>query len=60
MDTLQAMEYGEKHCKMWKMRNVHCRGLNMARKLKNVEKCERHTVGPTKWQKTKQNKTKKP
>jgi len=28
----------------------------MARKLKNVEKCERHTVGPAKWQK--QNKTK--
>ena len=27
----------------------------MARKLKNVEKCERHTVGPAKWQnKTKQ------
>ena len=30
---------------------------NMTRKLKNVEKCERHTVGPAKWQK--QNKTKK-
>ena len=30
----------------------------MARKLKNVEKCERHTVGPAKWQKTKQNKNK--
>jgi hypothetical protein len=24
----------------------------MARKLKNVEKCETHTVGPGKWQKT--------
>ena len=25
----------------------------MARKLKNVEKCETHTVGPGKWQKKK-------
>ena len=24
---------------------------NMTRKLKNVEKCETHTVGPAKWQK---------
>ena len=32
----------------------------MARKLKNVEKCERHTVGPAKWQKKKtKTKTKK-
>ena len=32
-----GLEYGEKHSKMWKMRNEHCRTWNMARKLKNVK-----------------------
>ena len=34
---LQELEYGEKHSKMWKMRNAHCRTWNMARKPKNME-----------------------
>ena len=35
--TLQDLEYGEKHSKMWNIRNAHCRTWSMARKLKNVE-----------------------
>ena len=32
---------------------------NMTRKLKNVEKCETHTVGPAKWQKKKKTEKRK-
>jgi len=35
--TLFDLEYGEKHSKMWKMRNTQCRTWIMARKLKNME-----------------------
>ena len=33
--TLYHLEYGEKYWKWWKMKNAHCRTLNMARKLKS-------------------------
>ena len=35
--TLFNLEYGEKHSKMWKMRNAQGRTWSMARKLKYVE-----------------------
>ena len=53
--TLQDREYGEKHLKMWKMRNEHCRTWKLARKLKNVEKCVTNTVLPGIWQETVKN-----
>jgi hypothetical protein len=36
--TLYKLEYVEKHYKMWKMRNAHCRTKSMARKLKKCGK----------------------
>ena len=35
--TLQDMEYGEKHSKTWKMRIALYSTWNMEKKLKNVE-----------------------
>ena len=36
--TLFNLEYGEKHSKMWKMRNAHCRTWKMARNSEKHEK----------------------
>jgi hypothetical protein len=35
--TQYDLEHGEKHWKMWKLRNPHCTTWNMAKKLKNGE-----------------------
>jgi hypothetical protein len=36
--TWYDMKYGEKHRKLCKMRNTHCRTWNMARNSEKVEK----------------------
>ena len=41
--TLQDVKCGEENSKSWKIRNVHGRTWNMARKLKIMEN-EKHTL----------------
>ena len=33
--TVSDLEYGEKHSKMWKMRNAHCKELQYGKKTEN-------------------------
>ena len=47
--TLYHMKYGEKHRKLCKMRNTHCRTWNMARNSQKREEGEIHTVEPGLW-----------
>ena len=49
--TLFNLEYGEKHSKMWKMRNAHCRTWKMARNSEKREKWEMYTIGSGLWRK---------
>ena len=41
--TLQDLEYSEKHKKTWNKGNAHCRTCTMVRKLKIMEN-EKHTL----------------
>jgi len=59
--TLYWLEYGKKHWKTWKMRNIpcktcvrnaQCRTWNMARKQKKRGKWDTNTVWPGTWQGT--------
>ena len=33
--TVSDLEYGEKHSKMWKMRNAHCKELQYVKKTES-------------------------
>ena len=48
------MKYGKEKRKSWKMRNVHCRTWNMARKLKIMEH-EKHPLDDLKMTKSLKN-----